>query len=168
MGSIVKRILIVIAALLAVAVIVVGGYVVYLTVTYNRIVDSDPVAVENNVPETWLKAGEEYTATTYNIGFGAYTPDYTFFMDEGIMADGTKTVGVLSEGFSVVKPDNLADVSTCRGSDIPYEKGVSYTATIDGFIVSSNVEATARNIDTGFANSDHNPVLLTFKLKSAA
>ena len=41
---------------------------------------------------------------------------------------------------------------------------MTYTTTVDGFIVSSNVEATAQNIDTGFAYSDHNPVLLTFRL----
>ncbi|MBO4352661.1 MAG: endonuclease [Eggerthellaceae bacterium] len=71
---------------------------------------------------------------------------------------------LLPEGFSVVAAENLAEVPTCRNNDIPYEKGVTYTTTVDGFIVSSNVEATAQNIDTGFAYSDHNPVLLTFRL----
>ena len=73
---------------------------------------------------------------------------------------------LLPSGFTVVEPDNLADVPTCRGDDIPYEKGVTYTTTIDGFIVSSNVAAKAKNIDTGFEFSDHNPVLLTFELKA--
>ena len=43
--------------------------------------------------------------------------------------------------------------------------GYTYTVTVDGFVVSDNVKATARNIDTGFAYSDHNPVLLTFELQ---
>ena len=30
-----------------------------------------------------LAIGTEYTALTYNIGFGAYTPDFSFFMDGG-------------------------------------------------------------------------------------
>ena len=72
----------------------------------------------------------------------------------------------LPEGFSVVAPDNLNDVPTCRGDDIPYEKDKTYTTTVDGWIVSDNVVATARNIDTQFAYSDHNPVLLSFTLKS--
>ncbi|NPD31388.1 endonuclease [Eggerthellaceae bacterium zg-1084] len=71
----------------------------------------------------------------------------------------------LPSGFSTVAADNLSDTPTCRGCDIPYQKGVTYTCTIDGFVVSGNVQATARNIDTGFAHSDHNPVLLTFRLK---
>lgn len=45
-------------------------------------------------------------------------------------------------------------------------KGVTYTAlTCDGFIVSGNVHAAATTVDTGFATSDHNPVLLTFTLE---
>ena len=71
---------------------------------------------------------------------------------------------MLPKGFSVVAADNLSDVPTCRGDDIPYEKGVTYTTTVDGFIVSDNVSARATNIETGFAYSDHNPVLLEFTL----
>ena len=70
----------------------------------------------------------------------------------------------LPEGFSVVRAGNIEEVATCRGADMPYEEGVTYRATIDGFFVSSNVAATAENIDAGFAYSDHNPVKLTFSL----
>ena len=70
----------------------------------------------------------------------------------------------LPEGFSVVRADNIEDVPTCRDDDIPYAPGVTYTSTVDGFLVSGNVDAQAENLDTGFACSDHNPVKLTFKL----
>ncbi|MGI6217238.1 MAG: endonuclease/exonuclease/phosphatase family protein [Coriobacteriales bacterium] len=70
----------------------------------------------------------------------------------------------LPEGFSIVRASNIDEVGTCRGSDIPYKKGVTYTVTVDGFVVSDNVSATARNIDTGFSYSDHNPVEMTFEL----
>lgn len=71
----------------------------------------------------------------------------------------------LPQGFSVVRADNIAEVPSCRGVDIPYEKGFTYTVTVDGFIVSDNVKATAENIDAGFTYSDHNPVKLTFALE---
>ena len=49
---------------------------------------------------------------------------------------------------------------------MPYEKGVSYSAVIDGFIVSDNVEVTyVENIDLEFLYSDHNPVIIDFILK---
>lgn len=70
----------------------------------------------------------------------------------------------VTEGLSVVKAENLTEVSTCRSTDMPYEKGVNYSVVIDGFIVSDNVTATALNIDTDFEYSDHNPVLITFTL----
>ena len=85
---------------------------------------------------------------------GQLAPDWVSTMDDDL----------LPEGFSVVRAENLEDVATCRGSDMPYEPGVSYEVTVDGFIVSDNVRATAENIDTGFVYSDHNPVKLTFAL----
>lgn len=60
--------------------------------------------------------------------------------------------------------ESMAD--TARNNDIPYEPGVSYTVTVDGFIISENVEMIAyETMDTGFAYSDHNPVRMSFRLK---
>lgn len=68
----------------------------------------------------------------------------------------------LAEGFRIAADK---DNATCRGADIPYEKGVNYTNTIDGFIVSGNVEVVAVNTqNTEYAFSDHNPVIIKFKL----
>ena len=366
----VLRVLKVLLGMVVAIALIFGGYVLYLQLNYYRISDNTAVTNEGASPSTThIEVGKEYTASTYNIGFGAYTPDYTFFMDEGIMADGTRTKGEhgravskdsvekctegalgtiaslnngtapdfmlfqevdrnsdrsyhvnqvqeteskfpqdasyfaqnfhtgflaypipefhgsvdaglmtlsnvtaakstrrsypvdqsffakffdldrcfmitryptsdghelvlinshmsaydaggtmrakqlamlrevltqerakggdwnhalagslslypsdqqvpdwvaelkdsdLPEGFSVVKADNLADVPSCRGDDIPYTKGHTYTTTVDGWIVSDNVKARAENIDTGFAYSDHNPVLLRFTLGTNA
>ncbi|WP_417085766.1 endonuclease [Lancefieldella rimae] len=372
----VLRVLKVLLGTVVAVALIFGGYVLYLQLNYYRISDNAAVTNEGASPATThIEVGKEYTASTYNIGFGAYTPDYTFFMDEGIMADGTRTKGEhgravskdsvekctegaletvaslnsgaapdfmlfqevdrnsdrsyhvnqvqeteskfsqdasyfaqnfhtgflaypipefhgsvdaglmtlsnvtaaestrrsypvdqsffakffdldrcfmitryptsdghelvlinshmsaydaggtmrakqlamlrevltqerakgnyvitggdwnhalagslslypsdqqvpdwvaelkdsdLPEGFSVVKADNLADVPSCRGDDIPYTKGHTYTTTVDGWIVSDNVKARAENIDTGFAYSDHNPVLLRFTLGTNA
>lgn len=69
----------------------------------------------------------------------------------------------LTDGYSIAAATNAP---TCRGADIPYEKGVDYTVVIDGFIVSDNVEVIeTENIDLDFAYSDHNPARMTFKLK---
>lgn len=361
-----KRLGIALGVLLGAAVLAVGGYVLYMVLQYDRIPDHQPLTVEN--PQTaQLCRGQAYTAATYNIGFGAYDPDFSFFMDTGTMKDGTPVQGEhgraqsdqivlkdtqgaidtlqglgpdfcllqevdtdatrsfhidqsqmvrqafpqygavfasnfhsaylaypfhemhgsvqaglltlsryavaqaerrsypvdesfptkffdldrcfsiqrlsvagggelvlinshmsaydeggtvraaqlellggvlreerekgnyvivggdfnhalcgtvqafasgqqipawvfefsdsdLPEGFHVVEAENLTEVPTCRSSDMPYTPGVNYTAVLDGFIVSDNLTATARNVDTGFAYSDHNPVLLTFVL----
>ncbi len=71
----------------------------------------------------------------------------------------------INENCYLVIAENIAQTPTCRACNIPYEKGVNFTVTIDGFIVSKNVTATAKNIDANFAYSDHNPVVLTFTLQ---
>ncbi len=70
------------AGLLLLCILCIVGYVVYMQANYYRIEDYAELEVENGQKKT-LKTGETYTAVTYNIGFGAYGPDYSFFMDTG-------------------------------------------------------------------------------------
>ena len=62
-------------------------YVIYLFASYNRIEDRQILEVEAPQQEgkgkEQLTTEQEYGAVTYNIGFGAYTPDFSFFMDGG-------------------------------------------------------------------------------------
>lgn len=362
-----KRLLLIPAVLLGVLVLFVGGYVLYMQCQYYRIEDFTELEIEGNAAEP-VETGKDYTLMTYNVGFGAYSADYSFFMDTGKMEDGTPTVGKsararskeetlanidgsielmkqagcdfyfvqevdekatrsyqvnereriraafseyaavfvnnfhsaylfypftephgaveagmlnlsryrvkesvrrqfpvsdafitkftdldrcfsvtryevdggkelvliqlhmsaydeggtiraeqlallntvlaeeggkgnyviaggdfnhalegsmetfpskqqipdwvfdltsedLAEGFHFVKAENAQETATCRGADIPYEKGVNYVTIVDGFIVSENVEASAVNVENEFLYSDHNPVILTFSLK---
>ena len=53
-----------------------------------------------------------------------------------------------------------------RNNDTEYISGKTYVCTLDGFIISDNVEMEDyRVIDTGYAYSDHQPVFMEFKLK---
>ena len=70
----------------------------------------------------------------------------------------------LAECLHIVKASNRFEVATCRTTDIPYEKGVNYSTVIDGFLVTDNVKATAKNIENGYAFSDHQPVIMSFSL----
>ncbi len=67
---------------LILVILVVGGYVGYVFGTYSRIEDNLALEPEGSAEEK-ASAGEEYTIVSYNVGFGAYTADFTFFMDEG-------------------------------------------------------------------------------------
>ena len=81
----IKKIFIVIAAVLVVMSVLVGGYVVYMVATYERIADNTALEVSQTAAskEKIVQCAEEYTILTYNIGFGAYSDDYSFFMDGG-------------------------------------------------------------------------------------
>lgn len=69
--------------LLAVILLTVAGYVAYVFLSYHRIPDHQPITGVPATVKDSATTGEKYTITTYNIGFGAYLPDYTFFMDGG-------------------------------------------------------------------------------------
>ena len=62
--------------------------------------------------------------------------------------------------------DAAEPVPSCRNADRPYDRNESFQLTVDGFLVSANVEAVSTVVDTGFAWSDHNPVMLEFVLKN--
>lgn len=68
--------------LVMIALLIMGGYAAYVFLTYSRIEDNVGLSVEGNAEEP-ARIGKEYTAVSYNIGFGAYTADFTFFMDGG-------------------------------------------------------------------------------------
>ncbi len=77
----------------------------------------------------------------------------------------------LPEGFTfcidqLEEAEREALHNSARNADMPYEEGVTYTVTLDGFIVSDNIEMTAyENVDTGYLYSDHDPVWMRFVLK---
>lgn len=55
---------------------------------------------------------------------------------------------------------------SCRDSGVPYVEGSTATVTLDGFIITDNIECvTYTNYYEGFTYSDHEPVIMTFILK---
>lgn len=67
-----------------VVIAVLAAYVIYLFASYHRIPDNQQLAVtQGDLASDVLTTGKTYSALTYNIGFGAYTPEFSFFMDGG-------------------------------------------------------------------------------------
>ena len=59
-------------------------YAGYVFLTYYRLADNLPLEVEGTAAHSGQAAvGESYRLVSYNIGFGAYSDDYSFFMDGG-------------------------------------------------------------------------------------
>ncbi len=95
-----KKLLLVLAIILATLIVVIGSYVLYVVLQYSRIDDNISINVDNEVSQSILITDKQYTISTYNIGFGAYSPDYSFFMDTGVMKDGTPVRGKSGTGKS--------------------------------------------------------------------
>lgn len=94
-----KKFLKIIGSLLALLLIILAGYVIYLFADYDRLPDDIAVTPTQNVSSS-LPTKTELRALTFNIGYGSYTADYTFFMDGGksSRAKDQKTVQANLEG----------------------------------------------------------------------
>ncbi len=77
-----KLILLTAAALVGAILLTVIGYLLYVVIRYYRVEDNLVLTVEGDATDA-LPVGEALTLVTYNIGFGAYSDDYSFFMDGG-------------------------------------------------------------------------------------
>ena len=97
------------------------GYLVYMQINYYRIDDNTALEIENQ-QEQVLESGKEYTALTYNIGFGAYNHDFSFFMDSGKMLDGTEVTGTMSRAQSkeVAMTDTQGAIETAKEGDADF------------------------------------------------
>ena len=92
--------------LLLLLVIIVGGYAAYIFIDYYRIDDNlqltpeetalaDGTCITCKIDMPEVHTGRELTVTSWNIGFGAYTDQYSFFMDGGKYARGFSKEAVL-------------------------------------------------------------------------
>lgn len=92
----VKKALKIILIILLVLIVVVLAYFAYVFIDYHRIDDNQKLTINDGIGTT-CEVGETYKIVSYNVGFGAYTPDFGFFMDGGTesrakSADSVKTV----------------------------------------------------------------------------
>ena len=71
-------------------------YLGYVMIDYNRIADHQVLEVSGQAKGETLQRQKVYTAVTQNCGFGAYTPEFTFFMDGGRESWGKSRESVIS------------------------------------------------------------------------
>ena len=116
---------------------------------------------------------DEYEKGNYVICGGTFSADFTGDSVKKLNNAAGSNISWAQPLEDDLIPDHMARaldyengklLPTCRNRDIPYKTG-NFTAITDGFIVSDNVTVTQlKNIQTGFAYSDHNPVLMKFVL----
>ena len=94
---IIKITAIVLACIIAAFALLAGGYVAYVAIQYYRIEDNLSLETQGNVGQR-VQAEGILSVMTYNTGFGAYSPEYSFFMDTGVMDDGKEVAGIYAKG----------------------------------------------------------------------
>lgn len=114
LGHVIRSLL----AIIMIIIIIVGCYLEYVIFQYYRIEDKQELAIVDRNSNS-LDMSKTYSISTYNIGFGAYNHDYSFFMDEGYMKDGTYVSGEYAKAKSkdVVLTNTNGSINTIKGID---------------------------------------------------
>lgn len=171
-----KKILVILAmslAFLLIAVIIlVGSYLIYVVTQYYRIADKQdltPTITKGKDNQTkdakTITSSQELSIISYNIGFGAYDPDYSFFMDTGKMKDGRVITGVHSKAVSYT--NCLKNTNGALGVVASYDPDFQIIQEVDTVADRSyhinQYEAFQKkfpNNDSVFANNFHTALLL--------
>lgn len=109
--KIIRIVLFSILGVIGCCVLVVGTYVIYVVAQYYRIEDNQVLEVKSNTTKEKVELNEELTITSFNIGFGAYSDEYSFFMDKGYLEDGTVVKGKYGKAISY--DDALNNTNGC-------------------------------------------------------
>lgn len=95
----IKLSLIVLSSLVGAVILTAGGYIGYILLSYYRI-GNTTLDVESRSDLNQVEIEKTYSISTYNLGFGAYSQDFTFFMDTGYDDEGKSTCGHYSKAKS--------------------------------------------------------------------
>lgn len=136
---------------------------------------TDPTIAEDQLKMLYGDITAEYQKGNYVICGGDFNKDLLVNSAEIFGVSGEDYSWAKSfpydsvpDGFKVIAPFNQSNpVPSCRNADRPWDAETNFQLTIDGFIISDNVECAESDvIDLQFACSDHNPVYMNFILKS--
>lgn len=150
--------------LLGLLILIVGGYLIYISCQYYRIDDNKNLDIVNNQSIN-MQLGTSYKVTTYNIGFGAYTHDFSFFMDSGVMKDGKEVVGKNSTAKSkdvvLANTNGAINVSKQLNSDFYLFQEVDIKGTRSHDVNQLEMLKTiGQNYASTFAENFHSAYLL--------
>ena len=95
----IKKVFMICIAFILTIVSCIAFYCGYVVISYSRIGDVE-LQIDNNATNNQVLLNNKYSATTYNIGFEAYSQDYTFFLDTGYDINGNETCGHYSKAKS--------------------------------------------------------------------
>ena len=115
----------IVCCVLAAVLAAVISYLLYVVLSYYRVEDNQALSVSDGSSEN-VPVGEPLSLVTYNIGFGAYSADYSFFMDGGEHSRAFSKDAVLSHWR--VEHDKVSLIVFCHTALPQFLQGVSLAA----------------------------------------
>ena len=152
MKKYIKTTIIVVVSLIAFLLVGVLGYGAYILISYNRIGDQTLEVIHNSTLET-ININEEYSCITYNLGFGAYSQDFTFFMDTGYDKNNQKTQGYYGKAKS--KEEVLFNINGAIDSVLTADVDFIFFQEVDTNSTRSYHVNEYEMIKEKFLNYDH-------------
>lgn len=119
-----KKALKIILIILLVLVLIAAGYFAYVLIAYHRIGDQD-LEVKNNTSVT-MDVGKEYKLLSWNIGYGAYTKDYDFFMDGGKQSWASSKEGLDKNMKGIAQKAESAQADLYLMQEVDFDSTRSY------------------------------------------
>ena len=141
--------------LIVLVLVVVIAYVAYVFLSNSRIEDNTAAELSGSAKNASVLLDTEYTAVTYNVGFGAYTPDFTFFMDGGESswaASKESVIDCINGAASVIKEHN-ADFAMIQ--EVDFDSTRSYHVDQKAQIIAQFPDSCS-----SFAVNYHSPFLM--------
>ena len=114
-----------ILTIILILVIIVAGYAAYVMIDYHRI-DDNQILTPEGTPKTDVldvTSGKTYHLTDWNIGFAAYTDQFSFFMDGG------KYSRAFSEEATIDTMNSIIDELLRQDSDFYLIQEVDFGST---------------------------------------
>lgn len=149
-----KKIIIPICIALSAIVLIVLSYLMYIILSYHRLEDNLALRIEGNAVNN-IPADTELSLLTYNIGFGAYSADYSFFMDGG------EHSRALSEDAVLNNINGALDVIEAENPDLLLLQEVDTYGTRSYHINQKNLIAEKfQSFDSIFAENYDSPYFL--------
>ena len=139
--------------LLLVVLVIVGAYIAYVFIDYHRLPDHQQLDVKDGA-SLEAKTGETYKIISFNTGFGAYEPDYSFFMDGGTQS------WAWSKERLTANVDNIKSFVEAQNADIVVMQEVDEDATRTYHVNERKTyEDAFSDFDTCFAQNWDSPFL---------
>ncbi len=150
-----KIIGIVVGAIVLLAII----YVAYVFISYNRIEDNQVLELEQlGTEEKSVSVDAKLRITSYNIGFGAYSDDYSFFMDGGTQSRAFSKEAVYENVGGAVETINAQTPDIALFQEVDTDGTRSYHVD-EREIIKENLADKAKQFAV-FAQNYNSPYLL--------
>lgn len=136
----VKKVIFSICAVLLAVIVAAVSYILYVVFSYYRLEDNLRLEISGE-SKTTVPVGEKLTLVTYNIGFGAYSDDYSFFMDGGEYSRAFSKQAVIDNtngslnAVQAQQPDFvvLQEVDVCGTRSYDVDQTAVFSAGFDGY-----------------------------------